>query len=203
LILVRTILVIDSDAAAARELSALLLDQPGPPRLFVSLEVNAAGNVLATEQIDWLFIRISQWDEYQLLVARLTHRPARVVFLSGRMEKCTGHLGFMLDAHLQPPYLAGRVGKCWRWLQDAAAELRPLDFFFLKTQARYVLIRYRELKQVRRFYNELRIQTRETEYRTTGSLAAFQARLPIPLARVRRGLLVNEAYEAYDSEQTQ
>jgi DNA-binding LytR/AlgR family response regulator len=195
LILPPTILVIDSDAAAGRELSALLLDQPGPPRLFVSLGVNAATDVLATEQIDGLFIRISQWDEYQLLVARLTHPPARVVFLSGRMEKCTGHLGFLLDAHLQPPYRASKVAKCWSKLLSPDLARRPLDFFFLKTQARYVPIRYSELKQVRRFYNELRIQTRATEYRITGSLAAFQARLPIPLARVRRGLLVNEAYE--------
>ena len=79
---------------------------------------------------------------------------------------------------------------------------QPLDFIFLKNKSRYLPVRYSDLKQVRRVFHELHIQTRQAEYIITGSLPAFQARLPIPLVRVRRGLLVNEAFDASDSEQT-
>ena len=193
-----TILLIDPDAAAARELGALLLEQPGPPRLLVSLSVEAARGALATDPIDWLFIRISEWDDYQLWVrggTRGEQKPRRVVFLSGRAEKCTDHLSTVLDAHLQPPYRASHLRKVWNRLSGPAAPIRSLDFFFLKTHARYVPVRYPDLYRVRRCRTHLEVQTRHGDYPTTGSLSGFQARLPIPLAHVRRGWLVNEAYE--------
>ena len=196
------ILLIDSDAAAGRELSSLLLDRPGPPHIFISLGVMPARHLLASETIDWLFIRISEWDNYQLVAASMKFPAPRVIFLSGRSEKCTDHLGFILDAHLQAPYRPSHLIKCWNKLSALDFTPRPLDFFFLKTKARYIPIRYRDLKQVRRVYHELHIQTRQAEYRIAAGLAAFQARLPIPLVRVRRGLLVNEAYEGHDGAQT-
>jgi DNA-binding LytR/AlgR family response regulator len=197
-----TILIIDSDAAAGRELSEILLNRTPagktPPNVIVSLDVKPAADLLATEPVDWLFIRINQWDDYQRLV--FTHQPCthvytRVIFLSGRAEKRTDHLHLDLDAHLQPPHRAGRLAKVWNKLSDPDFTPQPLDFFFLKVQARYIPIRYPDLYQVQRFGRECWIETRQTEYRITANLSAFQARLPIPLTRIRRGWLVNEAYQ--------
>jgi hypothetical protein len=197
------------------------------PDVLVYPTVESAAKTLEAGRIDWLFIRINQWDEYQHVVAKRktpTHRPYQqgpanqpqqtdqnvdqyghenkiqgtrphTVFLSGHAEKCTDHLDTVLDAHLQPPYRASRLAKIWNRLSDRDFTPRPLDFFFLKTHARYIPIRYSDLCQVQTFGRELWIETRHTEYRITTSLAAFQARLPIPLARVRRGWLVNEAYD--------
>jgi hypothetical protein len=197
-----TILIIDSDAAAGRELSELLLNRTPvdktPPNVIVSLDVEPAADVLLNEPVDWLFIRISQWDDYQHLVfARqpCIHVYTRVIFLSGRAEKRTDHLHLELDAHLQPPYRTSRLAKVWNKLSDPDFTPQPLDFFFLKAQARYIPIRYPDLYQVQHFGRELWIETRQGEYRITGNLSAFQSRLPIPLTRIRRGWLVNEAYQ--------
>src|ERR1700722_2535044 len=192
-----TILLVDNDAAASRELGALLLDRlpgqkAGPPRLYLAAGVAAAAETIRDERLDWLFIRITEWDAYQHIAFASPLPPPRVVFLSGRAEKCTEHLPLVVDAHLQPPYNAGRLAKIWNRLTGPGFDPRPLDFFFLKNHALYETIRYRDLQQVRKVWGELRVQTRDMEYRMSGSLNAFQERLPIPLARVRRGWLVNE-----------
>jgi DNA-binding LytR/AlgR family response regulator len=122
----------------------------------------------------------------------------KVVFLSGRADKCTSHLESILDAHLQPPYRASRLAKAFKKLSGPDFTPQPLDFFFLKTHARYTPIRYEDLVQVERRRRDLLIETRQTEYRITSTLAAFQNRLPIPLSRVRRGKLINEQYNYHD-----
>jgi hypothetical protein len=190
-----TILVIDPDTAASRELSDLLLNLPGPPRICISMDVRPASLLLASERVDWLFIRLGEWDAYQLMAARAAQKARHVVFLSGRSEKCTRHLRFVLDGHLQPPYRASQVARICNRLSAPDFTARPLDFFFLKTKGRYIPIRYRDLQEVRRSWSKLHIKTRTADYETTGSLAAFQGRLPIPLTPVRRGLLVNEAFD--------
>jgi DNA-binding LytR/AlgR family response regulator len=172
------------------------MDRPGRPNVVVSLDVAAASEMLGTEPVDWLFIRINCWDDYQHIAAANKNLAPKVVFLSGWAEKCTEHLAFTLDAHLQAPYRAGRLSKVLKRLSALDFTPRLLDFFFIKTHARFIPVRYCDLHQVRRIGWTLWIETRQTEYRVTGSLSAFQARLPIPLARVRRGLLVNEAYDA-------
>jgi len=189
------ILLIDPDETAARELAGLLNTRTGPPRLFVASEVRTAEAILHSEAIDWLFIRIILWDDYQRVVSSLAARPRRVVFLSGRNEKCTTHLPLALDGHLQPPYRPGHLIRVWNRLSDPQFTPRPLDIFFVKSRARFEPVRYGDLRQVV-LQHGLEVQTRYGDYRTSGSLQAFQSRLPIPLALVRRGCLVNENYPA-------
>jgi DNA-binding LytR/AlgR family response regulator len=190
-----TILIIDPDPAAGRELRTLLLNWPMAKQIIVYQSVAGAKDTLATGRVDWLFIRINQWDDYQQLAAEHKQTSRHIVFLSGRSEKCTGHLQFSLDAHLQPPYKASRLVKVWNRLTAPAFERRPLDIFFVKSRARYFPIRYGDLQEVERSAWTLKIKTRQAEYRITGTLTAFQARLPIPLNRSRGGVLSNEAYE--------
>jgi hypothetical protein len=188
-----TILLIDPDETAARELAVLLNARSGPPRLFVAAGVSAAEFILRTEVIDWLFIRIIVWDDYQQLVSSLPSRPRRVVFLSGRNEKCTAHLASAVDGHLQPPYRNGHLIRVWNRLSDPQFVPRPLDIFFVKTRARFEPVRYGDLRQVV-LERGLEVQTRFEDYRISGSLQAFQSRLPIPLILIRRGVLVNEGF---------
>ena len=211
-----TIVIIDSDPTAAQELQTLLLNRPAPSTpintpstsaILISPSVAAASKTLEPA-VDWPFIRIKQWDDYQLLTygppASVLAAPrvhtgryayTRVIFPSGRNEKRTEHRRLDLDAHLQPPFRATRLAKIWAKLSNHAFTPRPLDFFFLKHQARYITIRYPDLYQVHRLGRELWIENRHAEYHITSSLAAFQVRLPIPLSTLRRGWLVNEAYE--------
>src|SRR5262249_10326100 len=144
------------------------------------------------------------WDDYQRLAGYYPQRPRpstfpplpqRVVFLSGRTEKCAEYLPTVLDAHLQPPYRASHLARIWNRLTAPGFQARPLDIFFLKTQARYRPIRYGDLCQVHRLGSRLLVQTRCGDFMTTGSLTALRIRLPMPLAPVRRGWLVNEAYD--------
>jgi DNA-binding LytR/AlgR family response regulator len=157
--------------------------------------VLAAEHVLHCQQLDGLFIRISVWDNYQRLVPTLARRPSRVVFLSQRRENCTEHLAGMLDAHLKPPYSAARLARIWDRLSSPTFQPRPLDFFFLKTECRYSIIRYGDLRQVRWRNGRLQIYTRLGDYEVAGSLLAFQARLPTALTRASRNWLVNETYQ--------
>ena len=193
-----TILLIDPDETAARELAGLLNTRPGPPRLFVAAGVSSAEFFLRTEVIDWLFIRIIVWDDYQQLVSSLPSRPRRVVFLSGRKEKCTAHLPLAVDGHLQPPYRNGHLIRIWNRLTDPQFIPRPLDIFFIKSRARFEPVRYGDLRQVV-LEGGLQVQTRDTDYRITGSLQAFQDRLPISLTLIRRGCLVNEGFASVSS----
>src|SRR5215469_16573990 len=103
------LLLIDPDETAARELAELLMNRPHPPKLWVSGDVAGAEQILRTQPVEWVFIRIILWDDYQRLRPTLVRAPKGVVFLSGRNEKCTAHLSMALDAHLQPPYRPGHL----------------------------------------------------------------------------------------------
>lgn len=189
-----SILLIDPDEVAARELADLLQNRSQPPRVLVAPDVRSAEPMLRTETLDWMFIRIIHWDDYQRLRPLLPFAPRRVVFLSGRNEKCTAHLPLALDSHLQPPYRPGHLVRTWNKWMDAQFIPRPLDIFFIKSRARFEAVRYGDLRQVEVEFGKLRLQTRHAEFRVSGSLQAFQERLPISLALVRRGCLVNEFY---------
>jgi len=77
----------------------------------------------------------------------------------------------------------------------------PLDIFFIKCRARYQPVRYCDIREVSRESGQVRIETRDAEYLVTGSLQAFQERLPVRLAHTSRGCLVNEAYPSGWSNQ--
>jgi DNA-binding LytR/AlgR family response regulator len=188
------ILVIDPDETAARELADLLHRREGPPRCLISSRVRDAESILRSEAVDWLFIRISVWDDYQFLTPNLPQLPRRVVFLSGRNEKCTAHLALAVDGHLQPPYRPGQLAKAWNKLSDPHFVARPLDFFFVKSRARFEPVRYCDIRQVSLQNGRLQVETRYGEYQISGSLLAFQDRVPVPLILARRGWLVNEAF---------
>ena len=111
------ILLIDPDEAAARELTELLRNRTDPPKVWVAGSVASAEMILRSQPIEWLFIRIILWDDYQRLRPTLVAAPRSVVFLSGRNEKCTLHLSLALDGHLQPPYRSGHLVRIWnRWM---------------------------------------------------------------------------------------
>lgn len=62
-----SILLIDPDEMAARELAELLKNRPDAPKLWVAHSVANAEMILRTQPVDWLFIRIILWDDYQRL----------------------------------------------------------------------------------------------------------------------------------------
>jgi DNA-binding LytR/AlgR family response regulator len=190
-----TIILIDSDETAAAELAALLHSRQEGPRVLIYGAVRDAACMLRGGAVEWLFIRITAWDDYQLLAYTLPNLPRHVVFLSGRNEKCTGHLATTVDGHLQPPYRAGHLAKIWNRMTEPHFTPLPLDIFFIKCKARYQPVRYCDIREVSRESGQLRIETRDAEYLVAGSLQAFQERLPVPLAHTSRGCLVNEAYE--------
>jgi hypothetical protein len=188
------ILIIDPDEIAAHELADLLQNRPEPPRLWVASDVRTAEGILRSQRVEWLFIRIIAWDDYQRLRPTLVGMGARVIFLSGRNEKCTAHLPLAVDGHLQPPYRNGHLVRIWnRWMDPRFVE-RPLDIFFVKSRARFEPVRYGDLQQVEVEYGKLRLQTRHAEYSVSGSLQAFQERLPVSLTMIRRGCLINEGF---------
>ena len=190
-----TILLIDADETAATELAALLQSRQEGLRVLIYGAVRDAACILRGGAVEWLFIRIAAWDDYQLLAYTFPSLPRRVVFLSGRNEKCTGHLASTVDGHLQPPYRAGHLAKIWNRMTDPYCTPLPLDVFFIKCRARYQPVRYCDIREVSRESGQVRIETRDAEYLVTGSLQAFQERLPVRLAHTSRGCLVNEAYQ--------
>jgi hypothetical protein len=196
-----TIILIDADETAAGELTALLHSRQELLRVLVYGTVRDAACILREEAVEWLFIRINAWDDYQLLAHSLPQLPQRVVFLSGRNEKCTGHLASTVDGHLQPPYRAGHLAKIWNRMTDPYFIARPLDIFFIKCKARYQPVRYCDIREVSKESGQLRIETRDSEFLVAGSLQAFQERLPVPLAHTSRGCLVNEVYPSGWSKQ--
>jgi DNA-binding LytR/AlgR family response regulator len=189
-----SILLIDPDEIAARELAELLKNRPNPPKLWVAHSVASAETILRTEPVEWVFIRIILWDDYQRLRPTLLVSPRGVVFLSGRSEKCTAHLSLALDGHLQPPYRSGHLVRTWNRLMDPHVVRRPLDFIFVKSRARFEPVRYSDIWQVEVESGGLLVQTRHRDYRVSGSLQAFQERLPVAMTMVRRGCLVNEGF---------
>jgi hypothetical protein len=189
------VLVIEPDSASASELAEWLAERSEAPEVMWSTSVLTAGKALRTERFDWLFIRIRCWDAVQQLALSPRRRPHRVVFLSGRREKGLALLDQALDAHLRAPYLPGPLTAIWERLWSPGYQPQPLDFFFLRVQGQLMPMRYGDLRQVIREGQLLRIKTRFGDYRFTSNLRRFQARLPIPLTPVRRGWLVNQAYQ--------
>jgi DNA-binding LytR/AlgR family response regulator len=187
-------LIVDPDEMAAGELADLLRNRPNPPRVLIAGDVLAAEPILRCETVDWLFIRIVMWDDFQRLRPLLLASPRRVVFLSGRNEKCTAHLPLALDGHMQPPYRAGHLVRIWNLWMGAGFSARPLDIVFIKSRARFEPVRYCDIWQVEVEGGGLRVQTRDADYRVSGSLQAFQDRLPETMSMVRRGCLVNACF---------
>ena len=190
------ILLIDPEEVAARELAGLLQHRSEPPKLWVAHSVASAEMILRTQPVDWLFIRIIVWDDYQRLRPTLVAPPLGVVFLSGRNEKCTAHLPLALDGHLQPPYRQGHLVRIWNRWMSAGFAFRPLDIVFIKSRARFEPVRYADIRQVDVEGSGLLVQTRNADFRVVGSLQAFQDRLPVAMSMVKRGCLVNERYGA-------
>jgi DNA-binding LytR/AlgR family response regulator len=189
-----SILLIDPDEMAARELTELLKNRPDPPKVWVAHSVASAEKILRTEPVEWVFIRIIVWDDYQRLRPTLITSPRGVIFLSGRNEKCTAHLSLALDGHLQPPYRSGHLVRIWNRWMDPSFVRRPLDILFVKSRARFEPVRYSDIWQVEVENGRLLVQTRHADYQVCGSLQAFQDRLPVSMAMVRRGCLVNEGF---------
>lgn len=189
-----SILLIDPDEVAARELAELLKNRPDPPKLWVAHSVASAEMILRTEPLEWVFIRIILWDDYQWLRPTLLASPRGVVFLSGRNEKCTAHLSLALDGHLRPPYRSGHLVRVWNRWMDPHFVRRPLDILFVKSRARFEPVRYSDIWQVEVEGGGLLVQTRQRDYRVSGSLQAFQERLPVTMTMVRRGCLVNQGF---------
>jgi DNA-binding LytR/AlgR family response regulator len=180
--------IIDEDAIARAELAAVLGGLGG--REVVGAPTVAAALVgLEGRRVETLFIRISAWDEYRLAVP--VDMP--VVFLSGRGEKCTQHLPIALEYHLQPPYSAGRVGKCLARLELAAAPgeaVRMADLLFVRAGWRWQPVRISELRSVRKAGVFIELETRTGSYLVRGSMAEWAGRLPSTVMRVGRGLMV-------------
>jgi hypothetical protein len=189
------VLIIEPDSAAAFELAEWLSDRPQRPDVMFSTSVEAAKKCLRTEPVNWLFVRTRCWDEVQKLALGLPRRPRRVVFLSGRRDKGTGSLDRLLDAQLKTPYLPEHLTRIWDRLSSPTYQPQPLDFFFLRVNGQLTTVRYGDLRRVEREGELLRIETRAGDYVITSNLQQFQARLPIQLAVVRPGRLVNEAYD--------
>jgi DNA-binding LytR/AlgR family response regulator len=187
-------LIVDPDEMAAGELADLLRNRPNPPRVMMAGDVQSAEPILRCETVDWLFIRIVMWDDFQRLRPLLLPSPRRVVFLSGRNEKCTAHLPLALDGHMQPPYRSGHLARIWNRWMGAGFLARPLDIVFIKSRARFEPVRYCDIWQVEVEGGGLRVQTRDADYRVSGSLQAFQDRLPVTMTMVRRGCLVNACF---------
>jgi DNA-binding LytR/AlgR family response regulator len=191
--------IIDHSREAAASLRQLLETQGYGQVLGISAAVADWPGVA----VDCLFIRISAWDDY-LWWRHAEHRHAAetIVFLSGRFEKCTQHLVEDIDFYLRPPYRASRLAGIMRRRTDPDFHRRPLDFFFLKADYRFEVIYFTQLLYVRgNGGGTIQVRTSNHEYTLSGTLAAFERRLPVPWQRVNRSLLVAQ-YEPGPLEKT-
>jgi DNA-binding LytR/AlgR family response regulator len=187
------VLIIDSDREAAEELTRVLQTEGiARVRATASTVAGAVECLALTGEgaVDWLFIRIAQWDDFLEHRAHFPRGPLTVVFVSGVGEKCTRHLAGEVDFHLQPPYRASHLAAIVRRRASPDFESRPLDFFFLKVLCRHHAIPFSQLRQVRAHGHLITIQTVDDEYTVPGSLTQFQHRLRVPSERVSRGVLV-------------
>ena len=72
-----------------RQLTGMLLNG-GYARQCLSVDNMAdAQKIMLERHIEILFIRIIHWDKYRGTIPLLSHPPGVIVFLSGRMEKCS------------------------------------------------------------------------------------------------------------------
>src|ERR1700678_1544259 len=108
----KTVCIIDNDLEAADELVVILEAHGREGSVGMATDVPAAMAILWKDPVDLLFIRIGEWDKYRKVAPLLAHPPGRIVFLSGRTDKCTANLPQEVDAHLQPPYRESQVRKC-------------------------------------------------------------------------------------------
>jgi DNA-binding LytR/AlgR family response regulator len=183
-------LIIDEDAVAAEELRVLLAVGKRMDCLGLFVNVPMAFEPYLVGGVDLLFIRITAWDDYQKVAPLLPKPPRHVVFLSGRMEKCTQFLAVEVDFHLQPPYTGKALATCLGRMTHPFFTPRPLDFFFLRVNCRYRVVPYWSLQTVECKGNYLEVRTDRDKYLVAGSLAQFQRRMPVTFSRVGRGLLV-------------
>jgi hypothetical protein len=188
-------LIVDDDLVSTRDLITVLETQRYARPIGLATTGSGALELLQTVHADWLFIRITVWDDYRNRAALLRQPPTRVIFLSDRGEKCTQDLPTEVDFHLQPPYRVSGVGKLARRLTDPATPIRSLDVLFLRVACRFRAIPIERLQSVRSRRGFLEIETDDATYIVAGSLAQFQQRLPPCFTRVKRGLLVAHAYD--------
>jgi len=186
----KTVCIIDPDMAAADELAAILEEMGRTGMVAIADTVVTAMDVLWKEPVDLLFIRIGEWDNYRKVAPLLPHAPERIVFLSGRTDKCTANLSGEVDAHLQPPYRASHVRKCIQRFADPEFRPRSHAFFFLRVDCRYHAIPLDSLQWVRTRGHKLIIQTDTERYEVFGTLDKLQQRLPVSFTRAGRGLLI-------------
>ena len=185
-----TCLIIDDNPQATDELTALLHTHHFAVRVWTAANVPLASDILHDEKIDLIFIRIKHWDECREILNDIPYSLQQVVFLSGRLEKCTYHLPLVVDFHLQPPYQATSVNMIFRKLQEPGFRPRPLDFFFLKVNCRFHVIYFTTLRAVSGKRGVITVQTATDEYTLAGTLSQFQKRLPNRFTRVNRNLLM-------------
>jgi len=188
--------IIDPDEAAARELSAWLLNRLAYPRIFIATGLSPDENNFQANPADWLFIRITAWDDYQRLQQTHAGQPRRIVFLSGRNERRTDHLSFILDAHLQAPYSHAQLTRIWDQLSNPAFTHQSMDFFFLKIKARFIKINYCDLREIRIHQGLLLIETRDGKYLIRSTFSDFRDRLPFALSWIHRNCWINEKYRS-------
>jgi hypothetical protein len=110
------VLIIDPDFAAAEELAALLAQRPERPEVMIATSVLAAETSLRTGEMEWLFIRLTVWGDYQKLLPSLDRPPRKIVFLSGRDEKSPWKFTELIEGHMSYPYSAERLGEVWERL---------------------------------------------------------------------------------------
>jgi DNA-binding LytR/AlgR family response regulator len=185
-----TVCIIDHDLAAADELAAILEDHGLERSVGIAASVPAAMDILWKGTVDLLCIRIAHWDDYRKVAPLLPHLPERIVFLSGRTDKCTANLPNEVDAHLQPPYKASHVRKCLQRFADPVFRPRSQAFFFLRVDCHFHAIPLDSLQWVRTRGHQLIIQTDKERYEVFGTLDQLQQRLPVYFTRVGRGLLI-------------
>jgi len=98
----------------------LLADRPERPEVMVATSVLAAEIALRAGEMDWLFIRITVFPDYQKLVPELEQPPRKMVFLSGR-DEISRKFTELIDAHLKYPYTVGELGKVWERLSKPSS----------------------------------------------------------------------------------
>ena len=100
----------------------------------------------------------------------------------GRSEKCAQHLFSVLG---RPPAAAlwpGQLARMWDRLSDPAFRHAPLDIFFVRIRARFISIRFPDLRRVRKGQGKLLIETRHGGASTVALFPLSSAACPLPLA---------------------
>jgi DNA-binding LytR/AlgR family response regulator len=195
----RPALIIDEDMAAAKQLADLLLNCGYVHQCFFVGNMADAQKIMLERRIGILFIRIIHWDKYRRIIPLLNHPPEVIVFLSGRMEKCTYELSEEVDFHLQPPFRRTSLIRVFARLLEPGFRPRSLDFFFLKCNHRFRVVYFDSLRAVSSKGGYLTVRTDKQEYFVAGSLRRLEERLPPLFCRINRNLIIAEQYLAVSS----